>query len=119
MTDFDLWYYGEGEDKGYPRKEGRGDAKKAFAAALKIATLDELIDGRQRYAAHLEATATERKYIKMPGTWLRAECWADEYEAGQKMSEEHVKYWQDKLDADPRLVPDSIRAQLPQLRIVR
>ena len=78
MTDeFDLWYYGEGDDKGYPRKEARGDARKAFIAARKIATLEELIEGRKRYAK--EKQATERGFIKLPATWLRAECWDDEF----------------------------------------
>ena len=77
--EFDLWYYGEGDDKGYPRKEARGEARKAFTAARKIASLDELIEGRKRYAK--EKHSTERQYLKLPATWLRAECWADLYEA--------------------------------------
>ena len=80
MTDeFDLWYYGEGEDKGYPRKKARGDAKRAFAQARKVASLNELIEGRKRYA---EAERdTEAKFTRLPATWLRGEGWADETEA--------------------------------------
>ena len=79
MTEFDLWYYGTGEDKGYPRKEARGDARKAFTAARRIATLEELIEGRKRYAE--QVVASERKFIKLPATWLRGECWCDEFES--------------------------------------
>ena len=80
MTDeFDLWYYGEGDDKGYPRKEARGEARKAFTAARKIVGLDELIEGRKRYAE--EKQGTERQFLKLPATWLRAECWCDVFES--------------------------------------
>jgi len=77
MSDeFDLWYYGDG-DGGYPRKEARGDARKAFVQARRIASLDELVEGRKKYAA--EKRGTERQFIKLPATWLRAECWCDDF----------------------------------------
>ena len=78
MTEFDQWYYGEGDDPGYPRKEARGRARIAFEKARKIATLEELIDGRKKYAA--EKITTETQYILLPATWLNGEGWADEYE---------------------------------------
>ena len=80
MTDeFDQWYYGEGDDKGYPRKEARGDARKAFTAARKIASLDELVEGRKRYAE--EKQGVERQFIKLPAGWLRDERWCDVFES--------------------------------------
>ena len=79
IDEFDLWYYGSGDDKGYPRKEARGEARKAFAAARKIASLEELIEGRKRYAK--EKQGVERQFLKLPATWLNKECWADLYEA--------------------------------------
>lgn len=86
MSDeFDLWYYGSGEDKGYPRKEARGDARKAFKAARKAATMEELIEGRRLYARKVRDT--ERQFIKLPATWLRAECWADEHVEEQRFSD--------------------------------
>lgn len=106
MTEFDLWYCGEGEDKGYPRKEARGDARKAFTAARKIATLDELIEGRRAYAK--EIVGRERKFIKLPATWLRAECWCDEFE------EEHNPF-SERLTATQALE----RMNVNKLRMVK
>ena len=77
-AEFDLWYYGTGDDGGYIRKEGRGDARKAFRAARKIASLEALIEGRKRHTDYHRREGTEQRFIKMPGTWLRAECWVDE-----------------------------------------
>lgn len=80
MTDeFDLWYYGEGDDPGYVRKQARGRARVAFEKARKVATLDELIEGRKRYAEHVEGK--ERNWIQLPATWLNGEGWADEFES--------------------------------------
>jgi hypothetical protein len=66
--DFDLWY------KTYPRREARGAAEKAYAAARKIATADELLAGattaRQKY--------TDPKFTPMPATWLNQKRWQDE-----------------------------------------
>lgn len=59
----------------YPRRQGKGDARKAWAKALKSTPADVIIAGASRYAQdpHREAT-----YTKLAGTWLRAECWEDE-----------------------------------------
>ena len=66
--DFDLWY------KTYPRREARGAAEKAYAAARKIATAEELLAGatkaRQKY--------TDPKFTPMPATWLNQKRWQDE-----------------------------------------
>ena len=79
MTEFEQWYYGvDDDDPGYVRKEARGDAEKAFTQARRKVSLEELIAGRHKYAK--QVVATERRFIKLPASWLRAECWADEYE---------------------------------------
>lgn len=77
-NEFDLWYYGDG-DGGYPRKEGRGDARKAFTVARKTVSLKELIEGRKRYAEQVKHT--ERQFIKLPGGWIRDERYADEFKS--------------------------------------
>ena len=78
MTEFDQWYYGvDDDDPGYVRKEARGPARKAFEKARKIASLEELIEGRKRYTA--EKRGTDKQFIKLAATWLNGECWADEF----------------------------------------
>lgn len=66
--DFEAWW------KTYPRREAKGAAEKAYAAAKKIATAEELLAGatkaRQRY--------TDPKFTPMPATWLNQKRWQDE-----------------------------------------
>ena len=76
---FERWY------AHYPRKVARGAAEKAFPKALKLATLEELIAGAQRYAK--QVAGKEVKYICHPSTWLRAQRWLDEAEAAQGLKE--------------------------------
>jgi hypothetical protein len=58
----------------YPRRVGKGEAKKAFRNALKRATAEEIIAGAKRYAA----SKPDPAYTKHPGPWLNADRWADE-----------------------------------------
>lgn len=61
----------------YPRKEARRAALKAFQAAKKRgATQSEIMNGCRAYAAFVKAS--ERRFIKLPATWLNGDCWADE-----------------------------------------
>jgi hypothetical protein len=60
--------------KVYPRKVGKGEARKAWAGALKRATAEEIIAGAKRYAA----TKPDPEYTKHPGPWLNADRWLDE-----------------------------------------
>jgi hypothetical protein len=60
----------------YPRKKAKGNAKKAFKNALARATAEELLAGVKRYAA--ECVGREAQFIKMPASWLNADCWLDE-----------------------------------------
>ena len=69
---FDAWW------ATYPKKVDKGQARKAFKAALKKASLDELVDGAQHYATHVKSQGTEKRFIKNPSTWLNAEAWANE-----------------------------------------
>lgn len=63
----------------YPRKDAKGQARKAFKTALKKTDMDTLVRGRDLYAAKLKMDGTERKYIKLASTWLNGECWDDDY----------------------------------------
>ncbi|MET0994725.1 MAG: hypothetical protein ABWY20_11905 [Mycobacterium sp.] len=70
LDEFDQWY------AGYPRKEAKDAAKKAFAKARKSASLSELLSGLSQYN---EAVAgKERQFIALPATWLNAGRWQDE-----------------------------------------
>lgn len=68
--DFEAWW------NQVPRKVGKGEARKAYAAALKKADAPTLLEGVMRYAA--ERASQDPKFTKHPASWLRAECWADD-----------------------------------------
>lgn len=70
----------------YPRKTGKGQARKAFEGALKKATVAELMDGLQKFVS--VSHGTETRFIAHASTWLNGERWLDEYEAG----------WEDALN---------------------
>lgn len=62
----------------YPRKIGKGAARKAWAKALKTADAATITAGAARYAT--ERAGQDPKYTPHPATWLNAERWADEPE---------------------------------------
>ncbi len=64
---FDRWY------EGYPRKDAKGAARKAFPGALKKTSLDELIAGVKRYITN---KPPDQAYCH-PATWLNQERWLD------------------------------------------
>jgi hypothetical protein len=66
--EFDDWY------SRYPHKVQRGQAEKAFAAARKVASLDDLIAGLHRYISH----KPEDRQWRNPATWLNGKGWLDE-----------------------------------------
>ena len=60
----------------YPKKVSKGQALKAYKAALKKATADTILDGLR---SHLPVWKnTERQFIPNPATWLNGERWNDE-----------------------------------------
>ncbi len=74
MTDFDEFW------ACYPRKVAKGAARRAFAKALKIASMEEILEGVARYRQEIRQKSTEPQFICHPATWLNQERWADEYE---------------------------------------
>jgi hypothetical protein len=69
-SEFDDWW------KVYPRREGRGQAIKAFRAVRKSGVdLETLMAGATRYR---DLPKREPKYTKLGSTWLSGECWRDE-----------------------------------------
>lgn len=60
----------------YPRKEGKGQAVKAYRAALKVIGADELATLTVRWFA--DRPDLERRFTPLPASWLSAQRWADE-----------------------------------------
>lgn len=60
----------------YPRREGKGAAKKAWAKAVKTIPADELLPVVRSYAVRMHGS--EKRFIPFPATWLNQERWADE-----------------------------------------
>jgi len=67
----------------YPRRVGKGSARKQFEKALKLVPFDELMAGLVRLNANLPS---DPKFIPHPSTWLSQERWTDEPARNQKQS---------------------------------
>jgi hypothetical protein len=68
----------------YPKKVGKPDAKRAFVAARKKASAEELSNGVRRYVEALNVKAAQDgldrpdpQFIKNPSGWLNGERWLD------------------------------------------
>lgn len=79
----------------YPRRVGKGQARRAWKTALSKTTVESLLSGARRYAEL--KLGTDPQYIKHPSTWLNGECWEDEIpapstysRAGGVKSREHL-----------------------------
>ena len=72
MTDFDTFW------DIFPRKIGKGAARKTHAKALELTSAETLYWGARAYKAAMEGE--DPRYVKMPATWLNQECWDDLYE---------------------------------------
>ena len=66
----------------YPRKIGKGAARKAYARAVKKASPDVVFEALGRQLPAMEAK--EPAYRPHPATWLNQERWADEPESRPK-----------------------------------
>ena len=61
-----------------PRKEGKAAAAKAFKRAVReTGSADRIISGCEAWRNHVHRTKPERRFVKMPSTWLNAGCWED------------------------------------------
>ncbi len=72
----------------YPRREKKPDAFRAFKKAVKDADLEVILSGARSY---LEDPNREDAFTKLPGTWLRNECWNDPPLPQRKLSWEERK----------------------------
>jgi hypothetical protein len=62
----------------YPKRVGKGHAKKAWPKAVEKAGATTIIAAAKDYASWCESENKDPQYIKNPSTWLNGECWDDE-----------------------------------------
>ena len=65
----------------YPRKVGKGDARKKFAKALTKTSFDNIMAALQRVKASAQWTKDGGQFVPHPATWLNQERWEDEVDA--------------------------------------
>lgn len=63
--------------RAYPRRIAKGAAREKFAKAIKLTTLETMLEAIAAYIGH----KPERIDFKHPATWLHQECWDDEWES--------------------------------------
>lgn len=91
LTDeFDTWW------QQVPRKKAKADARKAFKAARKKATLQQLVDGLEASMRQWQAEGRDVSKIPYPATWLRAESWLDEHDQWQAPQQQR-RMWPEEL----------------------
>ena len=62
----------------YPRKVGKGDARKKFAKALTKTSFDNIMAALQRVKASAQWQKDDGQFVPHPATWLNQERWDDE-----------------------------------------
>lgn len=62
----------------YPKRIGKGQAQKAWAAAIKKADPAVIIVAAARYADWTRTGVSDPKFIAHPSTWLNGERWEDD-----------------------------------------
>lgn len=70
--DFDAFW------RAYPRKVGKGQARRAFASAIRKVDAATINAAAERFADWCSRSRTEQQFIPHPSTWLNGERWADE-----------------------------------------
>ena len=75
------------------KKKAKGDAEKAYKAALKKISHDDLMAKTQAYWDHVKASGTDLTYVPYPATWLRAEQWDDDLGPSQAPRLDPLKDW--------------------------
>ncbi|MFI0484863.1 hypothetical protein [Actinomadura sp. 9N215] len=71
----------------YPRRVGKEDARKAWAAAIKArCDPEEIVAGAVRYAAEMKRLGSPKDKIKYPQGWLTGKRWNDDLTAATSKS---------------------------------
>ena len=68
--------------KEYPRKVGKGAAKRAFEKVIKSMTLETLVTAVRRQKCGSQWTKDNGQFIPHPATWLNQARWEDEVDGG-------------------------------------
>lgn len=68
-ADFDRFW------RAYPRKQGKGHARRAWGSAVRKADPSDIITGAARYR---DDPNREQEFTALPTTWLNGERWLDE-----------------------------------------
>lgn len=99
--DFEIFW------KLYPRKEGKQAAKKAWAKAIKIATIQEILAGVSQY---LNDPNRVQAFTAHAATWLNAGRWADaplperiktpDEKRAEELAAARLKAEQERIEAD-------------------
>ena len=77
----------------WEKKKAKGDAAKAYKAALKKISHDDLMAKTRAYWDHVKASGTDLQYVPYPATWLRAEQWDDDLGPSQAPRLDPLKDW--------------------------
>lgn len=99
--DFEDWY------QLWPRKKSKGDALKAFKAAKKKISVDELMERTRLITGAWQAQGKESQFIPYPATWLRADGWEDDLtEPARRNSNSFLEFSQAlrSVDGDQRAI---------------
>lgn len=103
----------------YPRKVGKQAALKAFAKALTVASVDDILSGALRYGNDPNLPVDEN-FIPHPATWLNGGRWEDGPLPERKMSaEEREKFELNKIARRRELEKQHMAELLEQDRNAR
>ena len=64
--------------KAYPRKTGKGDARKKFAKALTKTSFENIMAALGKVKASAQWKKDDGQFVPYPATWLNQERWDDE-----------------------------------------
>ena len=74
----------------YPKKVGKGAARRSFAKAIKSASLDTLLAALESQKQSRQWKENNGQFIPHPATWLNQERWEDEAETAVSVSKAPV-----------------------------
>ena len=88
----------------YPRRVGKGAARKAWAKVIKNgADPQEVILGARRYSTDPRRAQADIKYTAHPATWLNAERWSDEDQPAQPVEATGTRRARQAIEAGRQL----------------
>lgn len=99
----------------YPRKVGRGAAFKAYAKAVQVDTIANILDGTKRLASDPNLPPTQ--FIPYPATWLNREGWNDDpYPVREVPAEERKALELAELRRKQSVEREATKALLAEMR---